>query len=64
MIGEVLEKTDGTEVEILSEPYYLQDPQDNVTDCYVLAAYTSGPSAGKLEQIALDHIELYFTRKS
>jgi len=60
MKGEVLEKIDGSQIEVLTEPYPVQT-EDGQT-YYVLVSWLNGSSADSLDQLNLDHLVIYWKR--
>ena len=61
MIGEILERTDGTRIEIVSEPYQVRE-EDGAEVVKVLAVMLTGSSADQLWQAPVDMLEMSWKR--
>ena len=62
MIGETLEHQNGTDkARVLTEPFlHYLGSDDEGQDQVVLVAYISGPSAGQMDTVPVDHLVIYW----
>lgn len=62
MIGEILQHQNGEDqAKALTEPFmHYLGSDDEGTDQVICITYTSGPSAGALDVIPVDHLVLYW----